>query len=318
MKLKYLENIFLSNMTEIYYTKNCLHFNIDSKEGICIDCNEYVEQSYTSKKYSNCHELISNDKCTFIKDVEKLNLPKDIINESIKIYTSKKKGTFRSNNLKLYEFSCVYKACMRLGKVPIPEDIAIICGINPKEMSKALKLSRESQSNYHFKDCHTHPLDILELFYNKTSLPEHYNYDDGMKLLAQEILSTEEGKRLIKQNTPQSICIALIQFYAQNNGIQDKNSTNKSFIKELTGKTSMTISKVVTDIDRIYNSEEEPFMKFVKDIFKHEKARRQLRFYKDDEIESTLISIYCDFNNEECDFKPHRHLKPIFLELLQN
>ena len=78
--------------------RNCDHQNCS--QGYCDDCGQYIEEVYQINNYSTQHAPISAQKCTFDKEIRKLNFPLYIQDCAIKIYEIMKKPTCRSGKLR--------------------------------------------------------------------------------------------------------------------------------------------------------------------------------------------------------------------------
>lgn len=231
------------------YSSECQHLN--THQGACIECGQYVQPMYTSSTYSTTHAPISQQSTTFVKEILKLDLPSEVAQKAITIYNEMKIPTHRSGKLNQVKFYCIIAAYGELEDPQDPKVIAKLCNLPENKMGAALNICRESLTGYHLTNTYTDPMDLLPKYYIELGLdPSLYHLVED---LATRILKSDKATS-IRDMTPQNVAAALLQYFTEINGIKIAGSDPKDEISRIVDISAMTISNIVSKIQSIDNS----------------------------------------------------------------
>ena len=248
LAVNYKKSINSSN-SESKNTNCCEH--TDTYEGYCIDCGLNIGPVYSDSMYSTNHSPLSNQPTAFVKEVNQLDFPQNVTQKAISIYKKMKISTHRSGKLHQVIFFCILVAYQELNDPQDPKVIARICGVPENKMGSALNICRESVTGYHLSNTYTDPLDLLPKYYIELGLdPSLYFLIDKM---ARRILGSSRATSL-KDMSPQTVAAALLQYFADINGIKFSGTDSKEKISKIVDISTMTISNRVAIIQDIDNS----------------------------------------------------------------
>lgn len=143
-----------------------------------------------------------------------LKISDDIKLKATEIRSKMSVGCKRGNNLNKLVFYCVYWAFIELNESLIIEDLANTCGINPKDVAKALNAYPSVNTGY-FPP--TEDKDASEY------IPKYFHISRLHTLELEKILTLYRkiaaGAGILDNYKPQDVAVAMIYYYMDINGI---------------------------------------------------------------------------------------------------
>jgi len=214
--------------------------------------DEYIQeipQFYSGgvgrSEYTNCHVIPKITEKSILPDLLKINIPDDIRNEAEKIFQQLKTNTKRGKRRKKMLFYCIFNAYKSLGQPQDPKVIAELVGISATEITKALSMCSESQTNYRPIAVFRQPLDFIPIYHSEVGL----NPDclSSVLELAHSILNKDPD---LYDEYPQVVAAGILHYYMTINGV----SVDKKQFAKIFKKSEMTITKMFKRICNIDNS----------------------------------------------------------------
>lgn len=174
------------------------------------------ELSYNIKsiKPTNTHSII--------KQLECINIPERIKDKAEEIRKKMNIKTRRGANLKYLIFFCIYNAYIELDETCNILDITKLCGIQFKDINKALKAYPYVKTGYKPIDDNNGPIQFINTFYHLTGL--HLDQKSELIDLIKRIIY--KSPDLDDDNSPQLVALGTMMYYLELNGIDKKIDVN--------------------------------------------------------------------------------------------
>lgn len=198
--------------------------------------------------YTDHHAIPKSNERTIRLDLEKLNIPSNIINIADKIYQNMDVGTKRGRRRKLLLFFCTFTAYNQ-ENIPVdPIWLANICGIDRSSISKALSMCSPVYTNTENPIAHYDPKDFIPGFYER--LKEWLVFPEGslehIYAMTDEVMDKDPS---LTDEKPQTVAAAILVYYMKENGYSiDKENYNTIF-----RRSDMTINKIKKKVIKAYN-----------------------------------------------------------------
>lgn len=198
--------------------------------------------------FTDHHSMPKSNERSIRSDLEKLNLPSNIVNIADRIYQDMDVGTKRGKRRKMLLFYCSFTAYNQ-ENIPVdPIWLANICGIERSSISKALSMCSPVTTNSDNLIVQHHPKDFILTFYEKLKqwvvFPE--NALDEIYDMMNDVLENDGS---LVDEKPQTVAAAILVYYMKNNGYSiEKESYNTIF-----RRSDMTINKVKKKVIDAYN-----------------------------------------------------------------
>lgn len=198
--------------------------------------------------FTDHHAIPRTNEKTIRSDLEKINLPSNIINLADTIYQNMDVGTKRGKRRKMLVFFCAFTAYNQ-ENIPVdPTWLCSICGIDRSDISKALSMCSPVYTNTDTPIVRYGPKDFIPTYFEKLkewltfsneALNEIYEMTD-------EIMSKKPS---LNDEKPQTVAAAILVYYMKNNGyVIDKENYNTIF-----RRSDMTINKIKKKVIEAYN-----------------------------------------------------------------
>jgi len=178
------------------------------------------------------------------KDLEKLNIPVEVINIADDYYFQVTDGEIKRSNLrKGIMFACVFEAYKDLDQAQTPDSLQkVFNNISRKNISKGLtyfhmRYKQKSEKCDYITPAHFIPK-VLELFSVTT---EHQK-------VVLDLYNQIEGKSsLLNRSNPQSVSCGLVFYYF----VRNKIDINSGKFGKIVGLSDITVTKIASEIEDI-------------------------------------------------------------------
>lgn len=233
----------------------CKHSETTIEDGrnICTQCGEHLTLEYDQEqewRYYGEHDNKHADdpsRCQYRKspekgirkDLEKFNLPVQIINLADELYFEVTKGEIKRSNLrKGIMFACVFEAYKELKNPKTPEELQTMFNLDRKNMSKGITyftLRTPNRQRYYITAEHFIPKILNMLKIND----EHIQNVLGL------YKEFEKRSSSVNHSNPQSISSGLVYYYLKK---ITADITAAKFGK-IVGLSEITISRIANEIE---------------------------------------------------------------------
>ena len=199
--------------------------------------------------FTSCHTIPKNNRITIRPDLEKLDLPVNIVDVAEEVYIEMEAGTKRGSRRRQLIFFCA-KTAYDKENIPIdPAKLADICGIKHSDISRALSMCSSIKTNYYTPLVKHHPQEYIQDYYDELS--KFLNFDEDaleeVYYITEEVLESEPD---LLEEKPQIVAAAILVYYLNLNGLTiEKNKYTVVF-----GRSDMTINKIKKKVSEAYNS----------------------------------------------------------------
>lgn len=198
--------------------------------------------------YTDHHAIPRSNEKTIRPDLEKLNLPGNIINIADSIYQNMDVGTKRGKRRKMLLFFCAFTAYNQ-ENIPVdPIWLVNICGLERSSISKALSMCSPVYTNYDTPMIRYTPKDFIPGYYKKLSVWLHFPEGTIEDIYAKTDEIMEKDPTL-NDEKPQTVAAAILVFYMKMHGY----SIDKENYKTIFKMSDMTINKIKKRVIKAYN-----------------------------------------------------------------
>lgn len=232
----------------------CLHNNIT--DGCCEDCGVEIDKSiqfnkewkFNNNRNSNdpsrCFMRKNNEK-NILKDVDKMCLPENVVQEANKIYQHVvQTQIFRGNTRKAIIFACVFYAYKKLNQPHSCDSLTKLFNLEKRDGLKGLKIvSLNANNNYIDKFNYITPEDIIKEIMKEFSA----NNKDIDNIIELYNKIKNKSSAILSRSRPQSIASGIIRYYIIKTG---KEISMENF-REKVNLSELTINKIVKEITRL-------------------------------------------------------------------
>jgi transcription initiation factor TFIIIB Brf1 subunit/transcription initiation factor TFIIB len=225
------------------------------------ECEEYPSGGGGDSGFTTHHIMTKVIEKNIRPELEKLNLSIDIINTANNIFQQMQIGTRRNQKRRQLIFHCVRTAYDHHGIPKDPKELALICGIDYSEITKASSMCSPVQTNYSSPIVVYTPVqfinDVFKRFSDSIESTIEFPSDtiDHILDMAKEInkIIENDSKAGIENplidEKPQMVAAAIVLYYLE---IHDISIERKQYAK-LFNTTDMTINKLKKSVDTVYN-----------------------------------------------------------------
>ena len=198
--------------------------------------------------YTDHHAIPRSNEKTIRLDLEKLNIPSNIIYIADSIYQNMDVGTKRGKRRKMLLFFCVFTAYNQ-ENIPIdPIWLANICDLERSSISKALSMCSPVYTNCDTPIAHFSPKDYIPVYFKK--IQEWLSFPEGtiedIYNITDEIM---EKDVTLNDEKPQTVAAAVLVHYMKIHGY----SIDKENYKTIFRRSDMTINKIKKKVIKAYN-----------------------------------------------------------------
>lgn len=260
-KINKNENLEAQNEIE----NNCSHSNIinnDQGFEICLDCGvqlsleisqdqEWRYYGESDNKHNSDPSRVQykkNPEKGIKKDIERLNIPIEVVNKADDYYYEVTKGDIKRSNLrKGIIFACVFQAYKDLNQPKTPDQLMEIFKLKKKQVSKGLTFFR--------MNCNKESNDENNYITPRNFIPsylEKFQVTDEHVQIVMDLYSKIEHKSsLINKSNPQSVSCGLVYYYFKKNNID----ISASKFGQVVNLSEITIQKIASEIEAIFERE---------------------------------------------------------------
>lgn len=230
------------------YDHDNMYENIEDNYENIEDKVQIYNGSESCPLYTDHHSIPRSNEKTIRHDLEKLNMPSNIINIADAIYQNMDVGTKRGKRRKMLLFFCAFTAYNQ-ENIPVdPIWLANICGLERSSISKSLSMCSPVYTNCESPMVRFNPKDYIPVYYKKLSawitFPEGTIED--IYDMSDEIMEKDSS---LNDEKPQTVAAAILVFYMKMHGYTiDKDNYNTIF-----KRSDMTINKIKKKIIKAYN-----------------------------------------------------------------
>jgi transcription initiation factor TFIIIB Brf1 subunit/transcription initiation factor TFIIB len=238
----------------------CKHSETVCRNGvqICQDCGEHVYEEMMQEQewrfYGDSDNKNSSDpsRCQYRKqadkgirkDLEKLNLPSEVIGIADSYYFQVTKGEIKRSNLrKGIMFACVFEAFKDLKKHHTPEDLQALFEIDRKSMSKGLTYF-SLRSNRKHKEYIT-----AEHFIPKIIRLCELQ-DECSEPIIKIYQKVKDKSSLLSRSNPQSVSCGVVFYYLK----KLNHEISSSIFGKTIGLSEITVNRIANEIEEIIES----------------------------------------------------------------
>lgn len=235
--------------------KECEHENII--DSVCNDCWMCIDVMCIDVKTVDPHfgiNKISNSP-NFCKDLKNIDIPDDVKNLVYKIEALSEKKISRLNSRKLKLFAYCYLAYLKLGYDFKPEELAQKLDIR-KNVREAIKIAA-GIGNVGLPMPEVKLMPECESFLSKITIVSPIAYfDEYISKLSIQNKKSEietyfvnllENNKLLYEENPNFMAIAIIKYYCDNNGITLSNFSKLSLKHTYFNKCYKKIEKLINN-----------------------------------------------------------------------
>lgn len=217
------------------------------------DYYNYLSQKIEPITFSKSHNIIKHADKTIRAELMECGFTPDIIEKAVELHQKSGLGTRRAQRRKQTLFYFVLAAYNALGKPIEPKGLAQRCGLECKEISKAISrcsiLTKTGIPNIVIWS----PLDYIAESFNTVKMQTdlELQFPDGaydqIIEMTQEILKKKPD---LNDSKPQMVAAAIILYYLVTHGI----NINKKKYASMFKISDMTINKIYRQIEEAYNA----------------------------------------------------------------
>lgn len=224
----------------------CPHEYI-TNNGVCAGCGlNYAGWNQKGKIYYNkttlCPQNKSSDR-NILNDLAKYSFPDEIRHEANEIFRKINMPTRRGRERSKMLFFLVYTAYREKGQAIDPQVLAKKMGLKGGDVSRALTLYSEAQTNYHPKIGKASAIDALVCLCSSLDLVDII---DDVKEMANEILSKCPT---LNEEFPHKVSAGILTYFMEINGIK----IPQDIFKRHVDFSDVTIKEIHQRIGKIYN-----------------------------------------------------------------
>lgn len=215
--------------------------------------------SSNNPEFTTHHSITKSTEKSLRDELEKLNLPLDIINTADKIFQKMQTGTRRGQKRKQLIFYCVRSAYDSLGIVKDPKELADICEIDYSQITKASSMCSPVQTNYSSLIVVYSPIQYIPIVYDRIvdAIQTQHQFSEGaleqILEIAKEVTTIDENDEFenpLLDGKPQIAAAAIIAHYLEK---YEKFELHRTMYKPLFKATYSTINKLKLQVEAIYN-----------------------------------------------------------------
>lgn len=197
--------------------------------------------------YTDHHAIPRSNEKTIRADLEKVNLPDNIVNLADSIYQNMDVGTKRGKRRRMLIFYCAFTAYNNERIAVDPIRLANLCGLERSSISKALSMCSPACNSSNSPIRFT-PKNFIPVYYQKLSelvkFPD--NSLDFIYDLTDEVMKKDPT---LNDEKPQTVAAAILVFYMKMVGYTIDKEKYKTIFK----RSDMTINKIKKRVIKAYN-----------------------------------------------------------------
>lgn len=242
--------------------EKCSHINKHTNDAgaeFCTDCgvqlDSGISQDQEWRYYGESDNKHSSDPSRvqykknpekgIRKDLERLNIPIEVVNRADDYYYEVTKGDIKRSNLRRgIIFACVFQAYKDLNQPQVPDQLINVFKLNRKAISKGLiyfkmRCNRIPEANQNYITPRNFIPGLLEKFQVT---------DEHVQIIMELYDKIEHRSSLINKSNPNSVSAGLIYYYFKKNNI-DISASKFGKIAEL---SEITVQKIANEIEAIF------------------------------------------------------------------
>ena len=236
-----------------------LHEDIRSSKAGCSEYSISPDEIYEDRVhiyngsescpiYTDHHAMPRNSERSIRTELDKLNIPSNIVNLADTIYQDMDVGTKRGKRRKMLVFFCTFTAYNQVNKPVDPIWLANICGLEGSSISKALSMCSPVYTNVETPMVRFSPKDYIPVYYKKLSdwLEFPIGTLDDIYSITDEIMNKDMS---LSDEKPQTVAAAILVFYMKMHGYTIDKENYKTIFK----RSDMTINKIKKKVIKAYN-----------------------------------------------------------------
>jgi len=221
----------------------------DYSDEVCEDNAYFDTGSESCPVYTTHHAIPRANEKTIRHDLEKLNLPSNIVNIADGVYQNMTVGTKRGKRRRMLVFFCAFTAYNQENTPVDPIWLANICGLERSEISKALSMCSPVHTNFDAPVIKYTPKNYIPIYFKKLN-DEYIKFPDNaieeIYDLTNEVLEKEPE---LLDEKPQTVAAAILVYFLFKSGY----SIDKDKYSSIFGRSDMTINKIRKRISRCDN-----------------------------------------------------------------
>ena len=198
--------------------------------------------------YTNSHAIPKRNEKSIRMDLEKLNLPSNIVNIADEIYQNMSIGTKRGKRRKMLLFFCAFHAYNRENLPVDPVWLITVCGLDRSSISKSLSMCSPVYTSSETPMVRYNPNQYIPVFFEKLStwLTFPQGTLEDIYKMSDEIM---EKDKTLQDEKPQTVAAAILVHYMKLHGyVIDKEN-----YKTIFERSDMTINKIKKKVIAAYN-----------------------------------------------------------------
>jgi hypothetical protein len=249
--------------TEEYVNNNPNDFVKNDDEIIDEDEMHLFQGSANNPEFTTHHSLTKANEKNIREDLEKFNLPLDVINAADNIFQKLYISTRRGGKRKQLVYHCVRAAFDYLGIAKDPKELATICEIDPSDVSRAASMCSPVQTNSSSSIVEYSPSQFIpgvferleEAIESQVQFPEG-TLDQILDIAAEVTPPNDDDDpnqiyNPLLDDKPQLVAAAIIVYYLEMHGI----FLDRKKYKPIFHSTYSTINKLKIQVEEAYNKE---------------------------------------------------------------
>ena len=245
----------------------CLHEETETINGVieCLDCGQHLEdvmdQEQEWRYYGDNDNKNSSDpsRCQFRKtqekgirkDLERMNLPAQVINLADRYYHEVTQGVIKRGNIrKGILFACVFEAYNEIDKHQLPDQLRNLFCIDKRSGNRGETYFARNIKNR--KREYTTALHLIPKICEKFNQTYALQLDNGGIQEVRDLYSTLKGKNpKLDHSYPQSVASGCVYYVLKRKNV---DISSEEFGK-IVGLSGLTVSKKANEIEEILSIE---------------------------------------------------------------